>query len=243
MTDLNLGLTQQIIAYASNKGVLRNQLAYILATAYWETNRTMQPVKEAYYLGSKAEAYRKKLRYYPWYGRGLVQLTHERNYKLFGLLDPNEALEPATAVRVLVDGMMDGSFTGQALTTYVTLKQSDFVGARRVVNGLDKATTIAELAREYDEALLEAEYGVEATTLIANSSSDGTPPRTSIMQSGTIRAAYGALATVNATGLWNAFTALTWQGQVAFVASTLVVTLFLFWIIRERIKHWTNGVR
>ena len=47
--------------------------AYGLATAWWETNKTMQPVREAYWL---SEAWRKpNLRYYPHYGRGYVQLT------------------------------------------------------------------------------------------------------------------------------------------------------------------------
>jgi hypothetical protein len=41
--------------------------------AWRETNKQMQPVEEAYFLGDKADAYRKRLRYYPWTGRGDVQ--------------------------------------------------------------------------------------------------------------------------------------------------------------------------
>ena len=56
--------------------------AYALATAFHETNGTMQPVREAYFLKGNAEAWRKAhLRYYPWYGRGFVQLTWQRNYQ------------------------------------------------------------------------------------------------------------------------------------------------------------------
>ena len=39
--DLKLGHTQLIIDTAKEYGLLRNQLAYVLATAYWETARTM----------------------------------------------------------------------------------------------------------------------------------------------------------------------------------------------------------
>jgi hypothetical protein len=50
-----------------------------LGTAFLETNHTMVPVREAYWV---SEAWRKAhLRYYPWYGRGLVQCTWEKNYQ------------------------------------------------------------------------------------------------------------------------------------------------------------------
>ena len=42
-------------------------LAYMLATTFHETARTMLPVREAYWL---SEDWRKQhLRYWPWYGR------------------------------------------------------------------------------------------------------------------------------------------------------------------------------
>lgn len=58
---------------------LKSQIAYVLATVEWETAKTFKPVREAFWL---SEAWRKKnLRYYPFYGRGYVQLTWEKNYK------------------------------------------------------------------------------------------------------------------------------------------------------------------
>jgi len=159
-----------IIKVGQTNGLLRNQLAYVLATAEWETNKTFLPVKEAYYLGSSAEAYRKKLRYYPWYGRGFVQLTWKENYIKAGeklgkdlITNPDRAMEPDTAAWVLVLGMKEGWFTGKKLSDYITLKTSGFTEARRIVNGTDKAKEIAALAKKWDKDLLASGYGLEAT--------------------------------------------------------------------------------
>lgn len=165
--DLDLGHTRLILDECRAQGLLRNQAAYVLATAFWETARTMQPVEEAYFLGKgKAEAYRQKLRYHPWYGRGFVQLTWQDNYKRAGevlhldfLTDPTLALQPDVAAKILVRGMKDGWFTGRELDDYITIKRSDFVGARRIINGTDKAQEISAIARAYDAALKADGYG------------------------------------------------------------------------------------
>lgn len=157
---------QLIINTCKEYGLLRNQAAYILATTEWETNRTFEPVKEAYWL---SEDWRKKnLRYYPWYGRGFVQLTWEENYKKAGtkigvnlIANPDAAMEPNNAAKILVLGMKEGWFTGKKLSDYITLRVSDFLNARRIVNGLDKAKEIETLARKYDKELREAGYGEE----------------------------------------------------------------------------------
>lgn len=165
--NLDLGDTRLIISEARRQGLLRNQLAYVLATAYWETARTMKPVKEAYWL---SEDWRKKnLRYYPWYGRGYIQITWEENYKKYGISNPDDALKPDVAARVIIDGMKHGKFRGKRLADYITLSRSDYKGARDIVNGdqgkvvdgerIDEK--IAGFAREYD-ALLKAEgYGTD----------------------------------------------------------------------------------
>lgn len=126
------------------------KLAYYLATPFRETNRTMQPVREAYYLGEpKAEAYRKTLRYYPFYGRGLVQLTWAANYTKAGLAlnidlvnHPDLALEPVHSVEIMFRGMQDGWF-GARLDTYFNDDTDDPVGARHTVNVQDHAEEIA----------------------------------------------------------------------------------------------------
>lgn len=172
MVDLTLGDTALIVREAEKRGVLRNQLAYILATAKWETAHTMKPVVEAYWLSEEWRA--RNLRYYPWHGRGYVQLTWQSNYLRAGqsldvdlISDPDKALEPAIAAQILVVGCMDGWFTGKAIPDYITLDRSDFVGARRVVNGTDKASEIAAIARDYDAALKAAGYGEAPSTPVA----------------------------------------------------------------------------
>jgi hypothetical protein len=164
--NMNLGFTQLIVEECRKFGCLRNQAAYILATAYWETARTMKPVVEAYWL---SEAWRKKnLRYYPYHGRGFVQLTWKANYIKAGkelgidfVANPDELLDADNSAKILVVGSMEGWFTGKKVPDYVTLKKSDFVGARRVINGTDKKREIAKIAKQYDKALKDAGYGIE----------------------------------------------------------------------------------
>lgn len=158
MANLNLGYTQDLIKACQDKGLLRNQAAYVLATAYHETAHTMKPVREAYWL---SENWRKaNLRYYPWYGRGFVQITWEANYKkasdeigvdLTKNLDL--ALDATIASKIAVLGMVEGWFTKKKLSDYITLQDSDFAGARHIINGSDKADLIAEYARDYDNDL------------------------------------------------------------------------------------------
>lgn len=134
-------------------------LAYMLATTYHETNATMQPVREAYWLSEDWR--RRNLRYYPWYGRGYVQLTWEENYRKMGrllgvdLLDNLDlAMEPHVAAAIMFEGMMMaessvGDFTGKCLEMYFNDTTDDPVGARRIINGTDKADLIAGYHRGF----------------------------------------------------------------------------------------------
>jgi len=130
-----------------------NAIKYVLATVEHETAGTFKPVKEAYWL---SEEWRKKhLRYYPFYGRGYVQITWEKNYKKFSKIvgkdlvkNPDLALSHNVALKILVIGMRDGLFTGRKLSRYFNQDRCDFVNARRIINGTDKAQHIAELAKK-----------------------------------------------------------------------------------------------
>ncbi|TIN10375.1 carboxypeptidase [Mesorhizobium sp.] len=163
--NLNLGDTRLIIDACQKASLLRNQAAYVLATAYWETARTMNPVRE--YGG---EAYLRSKKYYPFVGMGYVQLTWERNYRDWSkrlgvdfIANPKLLLKSEYAVRVIVDGMRLGTFTGKKLADYITIAKSDFTNARRIVNGTDKAASIASIALDYDADLKAIGYGELAT--------------------------------------------------------------------------------
>jgi len=137
------------------------QIAYVLATVQHETGDTYRPVTEANYLGAAAQKkYLNSKPYKPYYGRGYVQLTWRDNYKKYGNLlhldlvgQPDLALEPKTALFILVHGFKTGTFTGKKITDYINANHVDFVTARRCINGLDKADHIANLARAHLDRL------------------------------------------------------------------------------------------
>lgn len=160
---MDLGYTRLIVEECRKVGLLRNQCAYVLATAFHETAHTMKPVRE---MGG--EKYLKSKPYYPYVGMGFVQLTWKRNYEKAGralgvdfVANPKRLLEPAYSAAILVTGMKEGWFTGKSLEDYITLYKSDYTGARRIVNGTDRAKLIAGHAVEYDAALKAMGYGEE----------------------------------------------------------------------------------
>ena len=152
---------------AATAGLPTSWRAYILATAWHETARTMQPIRE-YGMG-RGKRYGKPGRNGGQiaYGRGYVQLTWDDNYedmdkqlKLNGALIANydKALEPDIAARILVQGMTTGRFDGKhrGLKEFIpcdTGTVDQFKQARRTVNIQDKADTIAQYAMNFQEAL------------------------------------------------------------------------------------------
>lgn len=157
----------------------RHELAYVLATAFHETAATMQPVRETL-ATSDTQAIRRldaafasgllrtvKTPYWRrdgegkcWLGRGLVQLTHRRNYELMSqvtgvdlLADPGRAMDMDVSVAILIEGMRRGSFTGHRLDDYFGPGRQDWIGARKIINGKDRAELVAGHAREFARAL------------------------------------------------------------------------------------------
>lgn len=128
-------------------------LAYLLATTWHETAKTMQPVRE--YGG---EVYLRSKKYYPWVGEGLVQVTWEENHRKFGATKPGQMMEWPIALRALFDGCTKGMFTGKKLSDYINETKADYRNARRVVNGTDKADLIAGYALMFEDALVAAGY-------------------------------------------------------------------------------------
>ncbi len=135
-----------------------DESAYIFSTAYRETAYTMRPITE---YGS--DAYLKNKKYWPYIGRGLAQLTWEKNYKKASILygvdfvkKPDLALEEKYAVPILFDGMIEGWFSGKKLSDYIdnieeTFEEDlkEFEEARKIVNGKDKKRAFADTAFEF----------------------------------------------------------------------------------------------
>ncbi len=134
-------------------------IAYIFATAYHEgvnlkTGERIVPVIEG---GSSA--YLRSKKYFPYVGRGYVQLTWDYNYKKYTKImgidfisNPDLLLDIHNSAFILVHGMVNGVFTGKKLKDYIGIK-SDFVNARRIINGTDKASSIASHANSFLTAL------------------------------------------------------------------------------------------
>ena len=172
LTTPNVAGFEKVLFYAEARGSRLDDLAYILATAYWETANTMQPVREAFWL---SETWRKNnLRYWPYYGRGLVQTTWKENYQKMSAVvgadlvnSPDLLLEWDYALPALFIGMEQGLYTGKKLSDYLDgVDESDsedlreFTNARRIVNGADKQVEIGKLALAFEGALRASGYSV-----------------------------------------------------------------------------------
>ncbi|MDH6265551.1 putative chitinase [Rhizobium sp. SG_E_25_P2] len=90
-------------------------------------------------------------------GRGMVQLTGRRNYEIYGVANrPDIVLELDFSARILVLGMRDGVFTSRKLEQFITGARCDYVGARAIINGSDKAREIAAYARVFERGAAKA---------------------------------------------------------------------------------------
>jgi hypothetical protein len=147
-------------AYTASGLTSGKWLAYMLATAFHETARTMQPIEE--YGKGKGRPYGRPAGPYSqaYYGRGLVQLTWQQNYQkakdelgVDFVQHPELALDPTNAANIMIKGMAEGWFTGKKLEDYFDDDTSDWVNARRIINGLDKAQAIAGYGKSFFAAI------------------------------------------------------------------------------------------
>jgi hypothetical protein len=139
-------------------------IAYVLATTFHETDKTMQPIRE-YGLG-RGQPYGvpDPQTGQVYYGRGYVQLTHKVNYQTMGaklgidlVNNPDQALDPPVAAKIIYLGMTQGLFTSHKLADYFNATTSDWYNARRIVNGLDRAMMIAGYGTAFYTAILRAD--------------------------------------------------------------------------------------
>jgi hypothetical protein len=152
-----------ILAETAARNLSVDQTAYVLATARLESlmgNAMQEIASGAAYEGRLDLGNTKAGDGVRYKGRGFVQITGRKNYKdwssrlgidLVG--QPALAQDPKYAVKILVGGMIDGTFTGYQLADFINASKTDFVGARRIINGLDRAQEIAGFAEDYRDML------------------------------------------------------------------------------------------
>ncbi len=151
--------------------------AYMLATVKHECSNKYQPIRESgkgnYFSKSKnkqvihkysniikvLDPSSNKTNDNVYYGRGYVQLTWEDNYKYLGNkiglgnklhITPDLALNPEIAYKIMSHGMRNASFTKYNLKNYLVGSYTDYVGARKIINGTDKDHLIAGYAEKFE---------------------------------------------------------------------------------------------
>lgn len=155
------------VLLAATEGLPLRHRAYILATAWHETGPEssilhMTPRREIWGPSDAQKGYegREDLGNIVagdgkrFMGRGYVQITGRRNYerasKLVGqdlVTTPDLALKAPIASKIIVDGMVNGWFTGKKMADF-----TDYAAMRAVVNGSDKAELIAGYAQKFEAA-------------------------------------------------------------------------------------------
>lgn len=89
-----------------------------------------------------------------------MQLTWKENYDKFGKLlkadllnNPDLALALTNATKIMFVGMTKGMFTGKKLADYFAGETEDWVNARRIINGTDRAQLIAGYGKVFYGAI------------------------------------------------------------------------------------------
>lgn len=164
-----------------DKSISYAQGAYIIATAWHEVGTNLLPIEEwgkgrkldygrwqtnskgqdyCYKNGNRNTVYLRSEYDHLYYGRGYVQLTWFENYERASqklgvdfLNNPELVLREEYAIKIMILGMKEGWFTGHTLSRHISQSKKDFVNARRIINGTNKANLIARYAEIFLSAL------------------------------------------------------------------------------------------
>ena len=164
-------------------------LSYMLATVFLETDRTMLPISEygnrGYFMrmydrsGTRPRVARNlgntnKGDGAKYKGRGKPMITGRANYRKatkyvgreLGVdfeAKPSAVLQSNHSDLIMFSGMIKGWFTGKKLADYFNEVEDKPVGARRIVNGQDKAKEIAGYHHKFLAAIISGAAAHDAS--------------------------------------------------------------------------------
>lgn len=153
---------RQLLGFIAADNAIQDQrwVAYMLATVRHETAYTYAPIEEYGRGAGRSYGAPDPVTGQTYYGRGYVQLTWKSNYQTFStalgidlVQQPELALDPATSYQIASLGMTQGMFTGVGLPNFIHDDAADYVNARKIINGLDRADAIAGYAQLFAQTL------------------------------------------------------------------------------------------
>lgn len=109
-----------------------------------------------------------------YYGRGYTQLTWWSNYAQAGvalglglqlLFNPDLVLKPEIAYQLMSHGMRtgEGFANGHRFSDYFHGDVTDYVKARRMVNGMNRAHEIAKIAKKFEKILMDSKVELKCS--------------------------------------------------------------------------------
>jgi predicted chitinase len=251
-------------------------LAYMLATMLGEVGTKMSTVREGFtktdaqaraFVTRQGYRYAKEVNGHVYYGRGLVQLTWDFNYKSMGKIigvdlynNPDYALETENAVKIMFEGMIRGTFTGKKLAHYFNATTEDWMNARRIINGTDKMATFAQYGRAFYAAAKLLKFEDKAapkpklqTTAKQEAVAITTPATSGVVAESTARSLDNAVkvdvpadqVTNTLDGLQTQFQSAAATGLRIFAilcaAVTVAMALYMAWKYAKVLWGWWRG--
>lgn len=140
LTQAQMSNVEIILDQAKTQGLTdKGQIAYIIATALIDSG--IVPRKELRApIGTQEREIQDGYWFTGYYGRGFTTLKFKEKYAEFGtklklalVSNPDLALDPTNAARILVYGMKNGTFTGKKLSEFIFEDMQNFKAARSVV--------------------------------------------------------------------------------------------------------------